>query len=300
VKRYAPLLCAAILFCVVFPLSAAEKEVEALLPADCGPEWRMEGPVSTYTKENLYKYIDGEAELYMPYGFEKAATVMYVRPGNKESGLVVNIFKMGSLLDAFGIYANYRSPSLDRADVGSEGFVDESQLMFFQDRYFIQIMTSGALTLERPLFLTCAASVAGNLPNGSAQPRELALVKAPGLVAGTEKYFPEGLLGYGFLGRGLTAEVMLKGDRVKAFVVLGNSKEGATRAFDAYVKYLSESKAAPQISRGPLGSSLHVVDPLFKNVVLEQSGQYAIGLTGLKSPHDGDGCIEEWLGRLGH
>lgn len=205
---------------------------------------------------------------------------------------------MGSLLDAFGIYANYRTPALARAKVGAEGFVDESQLMFFQDRYFVQVMASGTLTQESPLFLACAAAVARDLPDGKAEPRDLALVKAPGLVPGTEKYFPEGLLGYGFLGRGLTAEVTLKGDRVKAVVVMGTSKEGVTRTLDAYAKYLNESKAAFQVSREGSGAGLHAIDPLFKGVVLLQSGQYAIGLTGLKAPHDGDECIAEWLGLL--
>lgn len=123
-------------------------------------------------------------------------------------------------------------------------------------------------------------------------------MRAPGLVPGTEKYFPGVLLGYGFLGRGLTAEVTLKGDRVKAVVIMSDSKEGVTRAFDAYVEYLNESKATLQISHGSRGSGLHGVDPLFKGVVLQQFGQYVIGFTGLKAPRDGDECIEGWLGRL--
>ncbi len=295
-KRYILFAAAVVLLLADVPLRAQEKAVDALPPATCGETWRIEGPVSTYSRENLYKYIDGEAELYMPYGFEKAATALYTQPGNKESGLVVNIFKMGSLLDAFGIYSNYRSPTLQPASVGAEGFVDESQLMFFQDRYFVQVETSGTLTRESPVFLACAASVAKNLPDGPARPPELALVHPPGFVPETERYFAEGLLGYGFLGRGMTSEIMLKGDRVKAVLVMGGSEEGVTKIFDAYAKYLNESKAPFQITRQSPGSTLHATDPLFKGVVLRQSGKYAIGLTGLRAPHDGDQCIEEWLG----
>jgi len=292
-----PLIAAILLFSVL-PLRAEEKPVEALLPDTCGAAWRMEGPASAYTRDNLYRYIDGEAELYLPYGFERAVTALYAQPGNKESGLVVNIFKMGSLLDAFGIYANYRSPSLETASVGAEGFLDESQLMFFQDRYFVQVETSGSLTQEPSVFLACAASVSRNLPNVTAAPSELALVRPPGFVPGTEKYFPEGLLGYGFLGKGLTSEVMLKGNRVKAVVVMADSTEGMGRVFDAYAKYLGESKATFQLSRDSRGDSLHGTDPLFKGMVLQQSGRYALGLTGLKTPQDGDQCIEEWLRKL--
>lgn len=297
-KRTTLFVYAVALLFAALPLDAAEKPVEGLLPANCGTGWTMEGPVATYTTESLYKYIDGEAELYMPYGFERAATVMYVRPGNKESGLVVNLFKMGSLLDAFGIYANYRTPTLERAPVGAEGFVDESELMFFQDRYFVQVMSSGSATQEASLFLACARSVAHNLPEGTTEPPEVGFAKAPGFIAGTERYFPEGLLGYGFLGRGFTAELTLKGNHLKAFVIMGGSRQATQKAFDAYVNYLTQSKAKPQVSEAGPASRLHAVDPLFKGVVLQQSGQYAIGLTGLKAPRDGDELIDEWQRKL--
>ncbi len=280
------------------PVMPAERGVETFLPGSCVKGWARVGPVSAYTRENLYKYIDGEAELYMPYGFEGAATVMYVRPDNKENGLVVNVFKMGSLLDAFGIYANYRSPSLERVAMGAEGFLDESELMFFKDRYFVQIMASGTLTEGRPLFLACAGSVADALPDGAATPKEMELLKAPGIVPMTEKYFPEGLLGYGFFGKGLTAEVMLGGVQAKAFLLLGNSPEGVERTFDAYAKYLRDAKVTPQVSRNARGTSLRAVDPLFKEVVLQQSGRYGVGVAGLKDAHAADELIDQLIGRL--
>lgn len=288
------LVCMAALLCMALPLRAAEKPVESLLPAECGPGWRMEGPASTYTRESLYKYIDGEAEIYLPYGFEKAATVMYAQAGDNKGGLVVNIFKMGSPLDAFGIYASYRDPSLEHAPVGADGFVDESQLMFFQDRFFVQIMSSGPATQGRSRFLACASSVARDLPALAAEPPELSLVRAPGLVPGTERYFPDGLLGYKFLGRGLTSEVTLKGRRVRAFVVMGGSKAGVREALDAYVKYLRESRAMPRVSYPAPGMRLHVLDPLYKGVVIRQTGPYAIGLAGLEAPEDGDERLDEW------
>jgi hypothetical protein len=290
------IICVAILFAAVCSGEAAENRVETLLPSKCGPAWTEEGPVSTYTRENLYKYIDGEAELYLPYGFDGAAAALYIRRGNREAGLVVNIFRMGSTLDAFGIYANYRAPSLERAPAGADGFVEESQIMFFQDKYFVQVMSSGASTPDKSDLTACAASVAANLPGPPSLPRELDLVAPPGLVAGTEKYFPENLLGYRFLGKGLTSEVMLGGGRAKAFVVLGNSKQESARVFDDYVAYLTESKARLRVSGTQPGRRLHAVDPLFKGMALREVGPYAIGLAGLRQPEDGDETIDRWAG----
>ena len=297
-KRSLSILCVTVLLLVAAPLGAAEKAVETILPQACADGWVREGHVSTYTRENLYKYIDGEAELYMPYGFERAATVMYVKPGSKEGGLVVNVFEMGSLLDAFGIYGNYRSPSLDRVAVGAEGFADESELMFFKDKYFAQIQASGTLTQERPLFLACAGSVAAAMPGKAAMPPELELLKVAGVVPASEKYFPEGLLGYGFLGKGLTADVVLASGQAKAFVVLHDSPDGMERTIDAYVKYLRDSKAPLEVSRNGRGTIIRATDPLFKGVVLQQSGRYGLGVTGVKNPHEADELVDHLISRL--
>jgi hypothetical protein len=283
---------------VASPVFAAEKAVDALLPAACAPGWVMDGKVATYTPENLYKYIDGEAELYMPYGFRKAATVMYVEPGSKDIGIVVNIFEMASLLDAFGIYANFRSPTLEQIKVGAEGFFDESQLMFYQDGYFVQVEASGSITQESSLFRSCAEAISHNLPDGKEKPGELEILKVPGAVPRTERYYAGGLLGHGFFGRGFTAEVMIGEARVKAILILGGTEAAAARIFTEYGKYLKESKATPQVSNAKEGAVLHVIDPLYKGVVLHQSGQYVVGVVGLKEPREGDGVVAQLLSRL--
>jgi hypothetical protein len=297
------ILCTAAILSAVSLVSAADKTPEGLLPTNCAPGWVMEGKAATYTPENLYRYINGEAELYLPYGFKKAAAVRYVKAatpsgGTQENGLVVNIFEMGSPLDAFGIYSNYRSLTIPQLKVGAEGFLDETELMFYQDRYFVQIETSGTLTQEPGLFQSCAEAVSGNLPEGRERPRELELLKVAGAVALTEKYYPRGLLGYGFFGRGLTVEMTIKGEPAKALVILAGSEEAARRIFDEYGKYLKEAKAVPQISRGKKGTSLQVIDPLFKGTALHQSGPFIVGAVGLKDPHEGEGIVVQLLERL--
>ena len=183
---------------IALPLLAAEKSVENVLPAQCPTGWAMDGKVATYNPDNLYKYIDGEAELYVPYGFRKAASAMYVKPGSSDVGIVVNVFEMGSLLDAFGIYSNFRTPTLEQAKIGAEGFLDESQLMFYQDRFFVQAEASGTFTEGGPVFRSCAEAILHNLPDAKETPRELDILKIPEAVPLTDKYSATALLGHSF------------------------------------------------------------------------------------------------------
>ena len=75
----------------------------------------MDGKAAAYTPENLFKYIDGEAELYLPYGFEKAAVARYVPPAGKGYGIVAGIFEDGI---AAGCLRDLRE--LSRSDSGAD------------------------------------------------------------------------------------------------------------------------------------------------------------------------------------
>ena len=286
------------LLSLAFPVSAADKAIETILPSSCAPGWAMDGKVATYTPETLYKYINGEAELYLPYGFRKAATVIYVKPGSKDGGIVANIFEMGSVLDAFGIYGNFRSPTMEQIKTGAEGFLDESQLMFYQDRYFVQIEASGALSQGGPLFQACADAISRNLPANKERPRELDILKIPGAAPLTEKYYATGLLGYSFFGKGLTGEVLIGEVRVKALVILGNSEEDARRVLSQYPEHLKKSGITPAVSSDTSGTSLRASDPLYRGVMLRQSGRYVVGVVGLKTPGEGDEVVAQLLKRL--
>jgi hypothetical protein len=295
-------ILAVLLFTVSVALSglalAAEGEPEIFLPQSCATGWVAEGKPTIYSPENLYKYINGEAELYMPYGFERAATVLYTGPAGATAGIVANIFKMGSLLDAFGIYGNYRTPTSEWVKVGIEGFVEETELVFYQNRYFVQVMTSGTVAESGPLLLTCATAVAKRLPSASGRPDEVGFLQVSGLVAHSEKYFPEGLLGYKFLGRGLTGEVALKGGPVKALVVLGDSPEAMRRVLQNYEKYLRDEKGSPAVVEGRENLRLAARDPLYKSIMLQQSGRYIAGVVGLADTADGEGLIKSVTERL--
>ncbi len=80
-----------------------------------------------------------------------------------------------------------------------------SRPVFFQNRYFVRINSSGRQPPAREAILACAQAVSAKLPP-SFWPRELGLIQAPGITSPTEKLVAESLLGYRFFPRGLTVE----------------------------------------------------------------------------------------------
>jgi hypothetical protein len=278
-------------------VSAAPTAVGAetlLPPSGFSKGWAMEGKAEVFTPETLYKHINGEAELYLPYGFEKLEFALYTKGRDGQQALAVDIYKMRSLLDAFGIYSNYRDPDSEPVKIGAEGFATDAQLMFYQDRYFVQLSASGSGAPDREAFIACAGAIAKKLPAPLVRPGELALLRQPNVVKGTEKYVAVSLLGYKFFNRGMVAQATLDGKTVKAFIVLNDSTGAAQDVFDQYAAYLKQGGGAPQISKTKDISTITGRDPLYKGVAMRQRGSYLFGVSNVEDPGRGISFLDQW------
>jgi hypothetical protein len=258
--------------------------VEKILPTPGFAEgWNVKEKIDTYTEKDLYKYINGEAELYYPYGFKALATAVYVRSDNHEISLVADIYEMGSPIDAFGIYSRYRDHGEEPVSIGTEGFINESQLLFAKNRYFVRLAPSGTVTMEKTVFLACAQSIARKIPDAP-PPTALDILKIPETIPRTETYMTQGVLGYAFFKKGLTADAKLDDNVVRIFVVLEDSPASAIRAFDEYKAYLEKSKAEFSVKTDGNVATIIARDPLYRGLVLTQSGSYLVGAAKLATP----------------
>ncbi len=279
---------------------AAEDSIKNILPTPgFTPDWVMQDRVTLYNSDTLFDHINGEAELYFPYGFDMLAAATYLNKKDPEVWVVVDVYRMDSLLNAFGIYSNYRKADAAVVVIGAEGFVSSSQLMFYQDRYFVRIQVTGAVSLEQELFVACGRTVSRNLPTNAGSPKELEVLSGmPGVVAKSERYLAQSLLGYAFFRRGMIADFMPGGERVQVFVVFENSTEAARKAFDDYRSYLMTEGEEINVIGTTDRISLTAVDPLYKGVFVEQSGPYLIGAIRMKEASIGKPIVEKIRERL--
>lgn len=255
---------------------------DALVSLDFAPGWTLEGAVNQYDKDNLYTYIDGEAEFFFPFGFELLHSARYVKSSEKAS-LVADVYRMGSPLDAFGVYSNYRRPETPVVPIGAEGVCSATQCLFYQDRYYVQISVSGADKLPQDVFTACAKAIATKLPGDARPPNELDLLRVEGVVPRSERYLAKSLLGYSFFRKGLIADAAWDSVNGRVFVVLEDSKEKAAAVLDQYAEYLKKSNLTPK--RTP--DTLSATDPLYKGVLLRQAGSRVFGVINPGDPDKG-------------
>jgi hypothetical protein len=285
------------------PVSTAAAENSAmlsLLPAGgCAEGWVMEEKPALFTVDTLFDHINGEAELYFPYGFDILATARYVKKATAGSPFVADVYRMSSLLDAFGIWSNYRKAESPACNAGADCYLSSSQLLFYQDRYFVRLQATDTPTPGQEVFLACGRAISAKLPPGKKRPAELDMLNVQGFVPRTERYIAQSVLGYPFFRRGMTADAVVGGERTQVFVVIEDSAAAARKAFDEYAASLKTSETLIASTESDGRPAIAASDPLYRGVYIEQSGRYLIGAIRLKDPLTAKPLVESVRTRLG-
>lgn len=245
------------------------------------PGWNLAGEVCLYDEETVFDHINGEAELYYPYGFTKLAYAEYVAEADPDAYVTIDVYAMGSLLDAFGIYSNYFDADAERIDVGADGFCDGYQLMFYQGKHFVRMSGLADEAANRALLPPMAQALAARMPGGPARPEELGLIAIEQAVPDTAVYIAESVLGYAFFERGFITDLTVEGRNPRALVLLHEDADAAADALAQYAAHLeTEGVAATETPSGVLMAQ----DPLYKGMAALRRGPHLLVVIGLTDP----------------
>jgi len=97
------------------------------------------GPTEVYNRDNIFDYMDGEAEIYLPLGFSVLYTERYRKPGTDKL-ILVEVYDMGSSNGAGGVFEVYsRKGGRKIEGIGSAAWTDNSFILFWRNRYFFRI-----------------------------------------------------------------------------------------------------------------------------------------------------------------
>lgn len=274
--------------------------MERLLPAPaCADGWVLDGKVTLFDKDSLFDRINGESELYFPYGFTLLAYGRYESKKDPKIAVDADVYSMGSLLDAFGMFANYRRKDAAVVAVGAEGVISSSQLLFYQDRYFVRLQVTGATTIDAAALLACGKAVSQRLPPVTGRPKMLNALDVPAAVKRTERYIASSLLGYAFFRSGLISDAVIGKDEAQVFLVPESNADTAKAAFEAYAASLRTGGGTAKTTAAPPGAALEGADPLYGNVVVRQSGRLLAGAVRFKDLAAAKQVVEQVLERAG-
>jgi hypothetical protein len=284
-------------------VSSGSTAIESLLTKDILDGWTLIDGPHLYTKKTLFKHIDGQAELFFKYGFQKSIFAIYQNKKNQGNQIELDIYDMGNVLQAFGIFSRFRNED-QPGGIGLDSYLDDRSVFFYKGKYFVILYAteSNPSTLKQ-----WAAKIASRIVDTSSQPKEIGYFPKNGLKPGSIQYFPEGLLGHQFLKRGfqgtyiekVEVKAEVKGKEVKLFLAIFKDSKKAMSALQVYKDDLSKKG---KVSSGGIIAfetwGLEGEDPYQGKVIVLQKGFYLLGVVGFEKEEDGENLLAEFIKKV--
>ncbi len=159
-------------------------ELAGRIPTSVGG-WVRTGEDGRYDPESIFSYIDGHAEVYLAYGLEGCLARRYRGPEG-EPDLVLDVFRMASAEDAYGVFT-WDSEG-EPVEVGQGGLARPSWLSAWQGRCFLSVYAEGESPAAGEAMLALASAVAAAVGEEGARPALVDALPREGLEPRSIRY----------------------------------------------------------------------------------------------------------------
>jgi hypothetical protein len=252
---------------------------------DCSlvPGWTQQGPARSYEADNLFEYMDGNAEGYLIYRFVKMSGVNCRSGGHT---VIVDVSEMADPEFAYGIFAANRDLRAPAERIGMAGQVVPRRAFFVKDKYFIDVsIDRDAPDVARAFALAMEKRIEGR----TALPDAVAWFPPEKLVPDSVRLVPESVLGLRLLKWGYLAQYEFG----KAFVVTEASPQAAAQVMTRLRARIGETRPS---SAGE--ESFEAADKYLGRLCFFRKGKYLGGFAGLPEGADAAALASALAARL--
>lgn len=184
--------------------------------------WKSVSEVLSYNPDNLYEYIDGAADQFIAYGFQELIS----RDLSSDSlKVTIDIYDMGTRLNAFGLYKNERPQDERALAIGTEAYISPPyQCLLVKENFYVKVNAfEGEITAENGKPLLEAIAMA--LPGGAGYPEELTLLPSVGKIPDSEGFSRQAFLGLSELNNCVYAHYKDEEQDFRSFVIIPIGQE---------------------------------------------------------------------------
>lgn len=207
------------------------------LPADGElPGWSRVTEPEYYVADNLWNYINGQADFFIDYGFVGVDTAEF-RNDRTGGSVVLEIYRMGSPPEGFGIFAAERTREDRSIEIGSGAFLGPNVLGFWQEEHYVKVTSFEEGPEIEELLILMAEGISSLLPNRGIILEPLLLFPKEGRVDASERFIPKNFFGQPYLTDAYQVDYVVNDQPVQLFVMEAASPADAASRFEQLEKF---------------------------------------------------------------
>ncbi len=255
-------------------LAAAAVTAPAQTP-DCGvvAGWQQQGQLREFEADNLFEYMDGNAEGYLIYRFVKMQGVT-CKAG--EDTILIDVFEMADPEYAYGIFSANRDPRQTIVPLGMGGQITTRRAIFAKDKYYVEF-AANPIKDHTANLQAFAANFEKRIQGRSTPPDTIEWFPKDKLTPNSVRLIPESVLGIRLLKRGYVGQYEFG----KGFLVLEESPESAIQVMTKLKARIGETKPAAIADEG-----FTATDKYLNGMCVFRKGRFIGGFANLKGGRD--------------
>jgi hypothetical protein len=240
---------------------------------DCGlaPGWKPDAPLSIFTADNLYEYLDGGAEGYLSFGFVRLEHQTCTKGTDS---LVIDVSEMNDPDAAYGLFTARLDPRQPLRHIGMGGQILANRASFAKGQYYVELIASPS-DEYRPTLRAFTLALEKRLAGRSTPPAALAWFPAEG--RNSVRLIPESVLGLEPLKRGYVAEY----SKGQAFIVTETTAESAAAVLATLRQRFAGAQAAKVAD-----DAFELNDRYLGGMCIFRKGNYVAGYAHLRGTAD--------------
>ena len=221
------------------PLSGNDEAPVAAFNLSAGgdlPGWTRLTEVDRFDADNLWEYINGQADFFIDYGFVGVDTAEF-RNDRTGGSVVLEIYRMGSPPEGFGIFAAERTREDRSIEIGSGAFLGPNVLGFWQEEHYVKVTSFEEGPEIEELLILMAEGISSLLPNRGIILEPLLLFPKEGRVDASERFIPKNFFGQPYLTDAYQVDYVVNDQPVQLFVMEAASPADAASRFEQLEKF---------------------------------------------------------------
>jgi hypothetical protein len=221
---------------IIPSLHADSKDMPSIFPHFEG--WTQKGKPDIYTADNLFEYINGAAEVFLSYDFQKLVVLNYENP--KGHSFTIDVYQHSSDRNGFGIYSQEKPQKGNFQTIGAQGYYEKGILNFFKGSFYVKMSGYDLGDNDKKILTTAAKELAKVLDGSADFPPAAKCFPEEGRIINSEAYINKNFLGHSFLHSAYVADYEKDGRKSQVFIIETQDPRNAEEILNTYTAFIKK------------------------------------------------------------